>query len=109
MTSIISERVVRFVVSQEQGRFEFVTDRVRLAIADIKTGSIIEVDPNFPGGEMLKCELADGTRLSIYTKKIVQEALSRGAVKLTLVNKSRVKKNYQNLLENFIQNTNFTF
>lgn len=79
----------------------------RNAVIDLNTAAIIEADPEFPEGEMLVYERANGAKLRVHTNKLIEPLFVRHAYELSITDGSTVKEQYQHISEHFQRKTGY--
>jgi hypothetical protein len=108
MTIIVADRVIDFLGKlQGMDRFQPLIKEPRTAVIDLNTGAIIEVDPNFPEGEILIYENASGKKSHVYTHKLIEQLFIRHAYEVHITDGGTVKEQYNKIAEHFRIKTGF--
>ena len=102
MTATIAERVIDFLENpQGMDRLQSLIEEPRKAVIDLNTAAIIEADPQYPDGEILLYERANGTQSRIHTHKLIEQLFVRHASELAVTEGGTVKDHYKHISEHF--------
>ena len=108
MTTTVAERVIDFLGNlQGMDRLHTLIESRRRAVIDLNTGAIIEADPEYPDGEVLLYESANGTKSRVYTHKLIGQLFVRHASELAITEGGTVKDQYTHISEHFYRKTGF--
>jgi hypothetical protein len=108
MTITIADRVIDFLGNlQGMDRLQSLIEEPRKAVIDLNTAAIIEADPEFPAGEMLVYESANGVRSRVHTHKLIEQLFVRHAYELSITEGGTVKDQYLHISEHFPIKTGF--
>lgn len=108
MTNTIAERVIDFLGNlQGMDRLMSLVETPRHAVIDLNTAAIIEADPEFPDGEMLLYERADGAKSRVHTFKLIEPVLLRHAYQVSITEGGTTKELYQEIYEHFQLKTGY--
>ena len=108
MTTTIAQRVIDFLGNlQGMDRLQTLVEDSRTAVIDLNTAAIIEADPEYPDGEVLLYERADGTKSRVYTHKLLPQLLVRHASELAITEGGTVKDQYKHISEHFNHKTGY--
>jgi len=108
MNTTTAQRVIDFLGNlQGVDRLQTLTEDSRTAVIDLNTATIIEADPEYPDGEILLYERADGTKCRVYTHKLLPQILVRHASELAITEGGTVKDQYKHIFEHFNRKTGF--
>lgn len=108
MTTTTALRVIDFLGNlQGMDRLQTLIEDSRTAVIDLNTAAIIEADPDYPDGEILLYERADGTKSRVYTHKLLPQLLVRHASELAITEGGTVKDQYKHISEHFNHKTGF--
>lgn len=108
MTTTIAERVIDFLGNlQGMDRLMPFIEESRNAVIDLNTAAIIEADPEFPEGDLLVYERANGTKSRVHTHKLIEPLFLRHAYELSITEGSTVKEQYQHISEHFRRKTGY--
>jgi hypothetical protein len=95
MTTTIADRVINFLGNlQGMDRFQSMVEEPRTAVIDLYTGAIIEADPDYPDGDLLVYENANGKKSRVYTHKLIDQLFVRHAYELHITNGGTIKQQY---------------
>jgi len=108
MTTTIAQRVIDFLGNlQGMDQLQTLVKDSRTAVIDLNTAAIIEADPEYPDGEVLLYERADGTKSRVYTHKLLPQLLVRHASELAITEGGTVKDQYKQIYEHFNHKTGY--
>lgn len=108
MTTTIADRVIDFLGNlQGMDRFRPMVEEPRTAVIDLNTGAIIEADPDYPDGDILAYESANGKKSHVYTHKLIEQLFVRHAYELHITDGGTVKQQYDQIAEHFPIKTGF--
>jgi hypothetical protein len=97
-----AEFLIDFLANlQGMDRLQTLVEDQRRAVIDLTTAAIIEVDPEWPGGEFLLYERADGTKCRVRTKKLVPPIIVRHASDVVVTEGGTVREHYKSLSQHF--------
>jgi len=108
MTTTIAQRVIDFLGNlQGMNRLQTLIEDSRTAVIDLNTAAIIEADPEYPDGEILLYERADGKKSRVHTYKLLPQLLVRHASELAITEGGTVKDQYKHISEHFNRKTGY--
>jgi len=108
MSTTIAERVIDFLGNlQGMDRLQTMLEEPRKAVIDLNTAAIIEADPEFPDGEQLLYERADGAKLRVHTHKLIEQLFVRHASEMSVTEGSTPREQYQHISDHFQRKTGF--
>ena len=108
MSNTIAERVVDFLGRlQGMDRLQSILEQPRKAAIDLNTAAIIEVDPEFPEGDQLLYERANGAKLRVMTHKLIEQLFVRHAYEMSVTEGGSVKSYYKDISAHFRVKTGF--
>lgn len=108
MSITIAERVIDFLGNlQGMDKLRTMLEQPRKAAIDLNTAAIIEADPEYPDGELLLYERADGARLRVNTNRLIQQLFVRHAYEMSVTEGSTVEDQYQHIADHFQRKTGF--
>lgn len=108
MTITTADSVIDFLTSlQGMDRWESSVEGSHAAVIDLSTGATIAADPEFPDGEMLAYERANGIKARVHTHKLVAQFLVRHATELSVTQGGTAKEHYQHISDHFYRKTGF--
>lgn len=108
MSDTIADRVIEFLGRlQGMDRLQSPLEQPRKAAIDLNTAAIIEVDPEFPDGELLLYERADGAKLRVSTSKLIEQLFVRHAYEISVTEGCSIKDEYKHISDHFLRKTGF--
>jgi len=108
MTTTIAERVIEFLGNlQGMDQLQPMIEDPRKAVLDLNTAAIIEADPEFPDGETLIYERADGVKARVSTVKLIEPLFLRHAYQVSNTEGGTVKEHYQHISDHFARKTGY--
>jgi hypothetical protein len=102
MTTTIADRIINFLGNlQGMDHFKPLVEEPRTAVIDLGSGAIIEADPDYPDGDILVYENANGKKSHVHTYKLIEQLFLRHAYELHITDGGTVKKQYDHIAEHF--------